>query len=96
MSCSVTQYKDYIEGEKYTKHLTFLKIFGNSNIRYVSFKDEDGSILTWQTNDYTKSYQSLVKRGIYSFKIAYMMVPKYDDVSISISHVKLIEDKRRG
>lgn len=63
----------YKEGKRYTKTLRFVKISGNSNRRYVDFVDPDGTILTWETNDYTKAYKDLQITGVYKFTVQYTL-----------------------
>jgi hypothetical protein len=61
--------QQYIEGDRYKRILSYIKHYGNSNARYVEFKDEDGNVLHWLTNDYTKAYQNLKNSGEISFTI---------------------------
>jgi penicillin V acylase-like amidase (Ntn superfamily) len=63
---------EYTEGSRHKKQLTYIKHYGNSNVRYVEFKDEKGNRLSWTTTDYTKAYRNLSKNGVISFTVKYV------------------------
>lgn len=73
MSFTIGEALGYKQGSRYEKKLRFVKEFGNSKRRYVVFKDEEGNVLHWTTNDSTKVYQNLKKVGTYRFTIDYII-----------------------
>lgn len=84
---TLESYNGYEKGKRYEKFLSFVEMFGNSNERYITMKDEDGNLLSWKTNDYTEAYKNFVAKGIYRFTISYILD---HDKSISISRLKFM------
>jgi hypothetical protein len=59
----------YEEGRLYTKRLKFDYMTGDSQCRYIGFKDEDGTELIWQTTAYNDTMRNFKKDAWYRFKI---------------------------
>lgn len=86
-SFTLDSYNGYEKGKRYEKYLTFVEMFGNSNERYITMKDEDGNELHWKTNDYTEAYRNFVPKGVYRFSINYIL--DHNKV-IAISRLKFV------
>lgn len=78
----------YEAGKRYKKHLTFVTMNGNSNNKQIIMKDEDGTLLQWNTTTRTKTYQNFRTSGVYTFRIDHIMEPTS---KIYISHLKVVE-----
>lgn len=88
MSFTIEEYKGYREGEKYTKHLKFVRMYGNSGCRYVIMKDEDGNEMTWTTRDSSRTYQNFRTKAEYKFKVKYII---NNDKTINIERLELAD-----
>ena len=89
MNFQKNEYKGYKNKEKYKRKLTFLKQYGNSKERTVQFRDENGTILTWNTSDNSKTFKNLKYKGYYSFKVS-AILNNIDEskIKIVINYVK--------
>ena len=83
---------DYIIGDFHEKSLRVEKVYGNCNKRYIEFKDEDGIILTWYTNDRNKSRITTLKgtRVTVRFKVKDIYVQYNGDTTIWIGYARRI------
>ena len=89
MSFQIKEYKGYENGKRYKKILTFVKSFGNANNRYVQFKDSEGVILDWKTNDRVKTYKNLKFSAEYSFTVDFIFNDeRKKEKSISIKNLR--------
>lgn len=86
MAFEIDSLHGYETGKRYEKTLTLVSTSGNSNTRYVTFKDEDGHELWWKTSDYTKVYQNLKDCATYIFTVDYIL---QNDPSIRITRLQL-------
>lgn len=80
----------YKKGENYTKYLTYIKMYGNSNNRVIEMKDEENNILIWTTTDYSKTYRNFRLKAYYSFKVSFIS----NENKIYISYLNLKKDKK--
>jgi len=74
----------YKEKIRYTKYLRQIKVYGNSNARYIKFEDEENEILTWLTTDYNKCSRLMRRCGTYSFTVEFT-----NKSNVFIKHVKM-------
>lgn len=85
----------YAAKRRFEKKLTFLRYEPCSFSKKVVFKDEDGEILTWETNARTKAFKSL-KEGtyLYRFTVKYILYEwlNINNKIIFISSLKCMEN----
>lgn len=77
-------HSNYEKNNNYTKYLTFVKMYGNSNNRIIEMEDEEKNILIWSTTDYSKTYKNFRPKAIYNFKVSFIA-----DNKIHINYLKL-------
>lgn len=88
MSFTITKHNGYQEGEKYSKPLKFIRMYGNARCRYIIMKDEEGNELLWTTSDNTKTMRNFRTKAEYKFKVKYIIDK---DKQVNIERLELAD-----
>jgi hypothetical protein len=90
---TVDELAGYRKGERYQKHLEFVRMWGNSGNRHIVLMDEDGNELLWSTRDATKAYRKFRLKANWDFKVDHILNPDMEMnlPSVNISYLKLLD-----